>query len=388
MYKIMFSAGEASGDLHGAKLATELKKLYPQITMFGFGGNNMEKSGVKILKHLKDYSVMGFGEVLLNLRRMFSLKDYLVDVMKKEKPDILVIIDYPDFNWRLAKQAQKLNIPVFSFIPPTAWAWRKNRAKKCAKIANHIAGIFPFEIDVYKEAGANITYVGNPLKKEVVPSMTKLEAKEKYCQDKKKKSILLLPGSRKQEIEKILPTMLEAAKNIRQKHQAVEFHLPIASSLDKSFLQSYLEKVDVDIIIHEENSYNLMQSQDMAIATSGTVVLECALMNLPTVVVYKMSKFTYLLARLFVHIPYFSLPNIFLSKEVFPELLQNKANPENITKYAQDFLYNEETIKNCLLDLEELKDLMGNNNAYESVANLIIDTINEHNQTKREVIYE
>ena len=154
MYKIMFSAGETSGDMHGANLAKALKNICSDIEMFGFGGPQME-------------------QVLVNLRKMFKLKDALVAEMKKQKPDILVLIDYPDFNWRLAKEAKKMNIPVFSYIPPSAWAWRKGRAKEVAKIADKIVAIFPFELDVYKKAGADISFVGNPLMDNVKASMSR-----------------------------------------------------------------------------------------------------------------------------------------------------------------------------------------------------------------------
>ena len=173
MYKIMFSAGETSGDMHGANLAKALKNICSDIEMFGFGGPQMEQAGVKLCKNMLDYSVMGFWEVLVNLRKMFKLKDALVAEMKKQKPDILVLIDYPDFNWRLAKEAKKMNIPVFSYIPPSAWAWRKGRAKEVAKIADKIVAIFPFELDVYKKAGADISFVGNPLMDNVKASMSR-----------------------------------------------------------------------------------------------------------------------------------------------------------------------------------------------------------------------
>ena len=232
MYKIMFSAGETSGDMHGANLARAVKKLAPDTQLFGFGGPQMEKAGVVLCKNMLDYSVMGFWEVLVNLRKMFKLRDFLVEEMKRQKPDLLVLIDYPDFNWRLAGEAKKLGIPVFSYIPPSAWAWRKGRAKKVAQMADKIVAIFPFETKVYEEAGADISFVGNPLLDNVKPSMTKEQAYAFFGVNPGDDNILLLPGSRKQEIAKMLEPMLSAGKIIKRQRQRAKFILPVAPGID------------------------------------------------------------------------------------------------------------------------------------------------------------
>ena len=172
MRTIMFSAGEASGDLHGARLAEAILKKAPDTRLIGFGGTQMRAVGVELAADMAEYSVMGFWEVLTNLRRIFHLLDVLTETMRREKPDLLVLIDYPDFNWRLAKRAKALGIPVFSYIPPSAWAWRKGRAKSCAALADELAAIFPFETKVYEAAGANISFVGNPLIDTVKPSLS------------------------------------------------------------------------------------------------------------------------------------------------------------------------------------------------------------------------
>ena len=321
MYKIMFSAGETSGDMHGANLAKALKNICSDIEMFGFGGPQMEQAGVKLCKNMLDYSVMGFWEVLVNLRKMFKLKDALVAEMKKQKPDILVLIDYPDFNWRLAKEAKKMNIPVFSYIPPSAWAWRKGRAKEVAKIADKIVAIFPFELDVYKKAGADISFVGNPLMDNVKASMSREMAAEFFGIDLKEDNILLLPGSRKQEIANLLEPMLQAAQLIKKERPEVKFFLPVATGIDKKYLEAKINEYGLTVKLCETKTYDLMNCCDFAIATSGTVTLEAALMGLPSIVLYKMSAITYRIAKIFVKIKYFSLPNILVDKQVLPELL-------------------------------------------------------------------
>lgn len=374
MYKIMFSAGETSGDMHGANLAKAIKNMYPDAELFGFGGPQMEKAGVKLCKNMLDYSVMGFWEVLINLRRMFKLKSALVEEMKRQKPDILVLIDYPDFNWRLASEAKKLNIPVFSYIPPSAWAWRKGRAKKVAKIANKIVAIFPFEIDVYKQAGADISFVGNPLLDNVHASMSKDEAYKFFGINENDDNILLLPGSRKQEIANLLDPMFEAAKIISQERLNAKFFLPVAPGIDEQYLNNKIIEYKLNVKLCFEKTYDLMNCCDFAIATSGTVTLEAALMNLPSIVLYKMSTITYRIAKIFVDVKYFSLPNILVNKNVLPELLQDEVNGQNIAKYARTLYKGTDSANDLKQELKKVKEKLGLPGVADKTAKLILQT--------------
>lgn len=327
-HKIMFCAGEASGDMHAAELVKAIKQLDPQTACIGFGGSKMAKAGVCLAADMADYSVMGFYEVLLNLRKMFALKRQLVELMRAEKPDALVLVDYPDFNWRLAPAAKELGIPIFSYIPPSAWAWRKGRAVKVAQLADCIAAIFPFELEVYRQAGANIHFVGNPLLDTVHATMKRQTARAFFKMASGQKNILLLPGSRKQEIAILLSPMLAAAAILQQSDCV--FHLLLAPDTDRTAIEAKIAASGVKVQLHTDNAYDLMQACDVAIATSGTVVLEAALLGLPSVVLYKMAQFTYWIAKLFVHIDYFSLPNILTKREVVPELLQGQVSAANI----------------------------------------------------------
>lgn len=372
MHKIMFSAGEVSGDMHGANLAAALKKIEPGIKLFGLGGAMMRNEGVELVADMAQYSVMGFYEVLLNVGRLLRLRSKMIRFMKTEKPDILVLIDYPDFNWRLAPAARKLNIPVFSYIPPSAWAWRKGRAKDVAKIANKIAAIFPFETDVYKAAGADIQFVGNPLVDTVKAAMNSSEAYEYFSLDSKKIHILLLPGSRKQEIEMILPVMLQAACLFKEEHSETEFHMAVAQGIDEEHLRDMAGKCGLALKFHRDRLYDLMGNCDVAFATSGTVVLEAAMMGLPSVVLYRMSKLTYCIARLFVDVEFFSLPNILAQKKIIPELLQGDVTPENIVIAADSIMKNgreknEEVLKS-------IKRKLGIPGVADRTAGLIIET--------------
>ncbi len=338
MYKIMFSAGEVSGDLHGARLAEAIQKKQPDAVLFGFGGAQMAAAGVRLAANMSDYSVMGFWEAFKNLRRLFCLRDALTAVMAAEKPDLLVLIDYPDFNWRLAKQAKKLGIPVLSYIPPSAWAWRQGRAKDCARLADEFLAIFPFETKVYEAAGANISFIGNPLVDTVRPSLSRDEAKRYFDIAADQCPILLLPGSRRQEISLLLPVMLAVAAKIQAEYPSTVFFLPVAQGLDRQPMEAMARQAGVSIHFTTDYTYDLMGCCQLAIATSGTVVLEAALMGLPSIVLYRLSPISYWIGRLLVHVKYFSLPNILAGKEIQPELLQSEVNPKRILAETRRFL--------------------------------------------------
>ncbi len=335
--KIMFSAGEVSGDLHGARLASEVRSLCPDAELIGFGGAQMRDAGVSVAYDLADYSVMGFWEVAKNLRKIFWLLDELTELMKKERPDLLVLIDYPDFNWRLAKRARKLNVPVLSYIPPSAWAWRKGRAKSCAPLAKEFISIFPFETRPYEEAGANIHFVGNPLVDTVKMSMTRDEAKSFFGIGGDDYPILLLPGSRRQEISLLLGVMLEAAKKIKAEKPNAKFFLPVALNMDDVMIKEMISASGLNVVLTYGHTYDIMGVSAFAIATSGTVVLEAALLGLPSIVLYRLSPISYALAWLFVKIKFFSLPNILADEMIQPELLQGDVNPTRIFEEAEKF---------------------------------------------------
>lgn len=377
MHKVMLSVGEASGDLHGASIARALRDLEPEISLFGMGGDAMKKAGVRVYYDIADYGVMGFVEVAKNLPRMFQLRDNLVEVMKREKPDVVVVIDYPDFNMRLAKCAKRLGIPVFSYIPPSAWAWRKGRAKSVARLVDRIAAIFPFEAKVYQDAGARVDFVGHPLLDIVKPVMTKADAAAFFGIAQDAPVVLLLPGSRKQEIEKLLPVMLEAAEKILAQNPACQFFLPVASTISREMLQSALEKRRVKVRLTKEHTYDLMRAADAAIAASGTVTLEAAILGLPSVVVYKMARLTYWIGRLLVKIPFISLPNIVAGRRVIPELLQSEATAETIAAETLKLLARGPYARQVREDLAEVKRALGESGAVRRVASLILEVARE-----------
>lgn len=370
--KIMFSAGEVSGDIHGAAIALEIKKIAPTVEMIGFGGDRMSEAGVRLARNCKDFSIMGFWEVVKNLRRIFRLLDELTEFMSKERPDLLVLIDYPDFNWRLARRAKKLGIKVFSYIPPSAWAWRKGRAKDCAAIADQFAAIFPFEVDVYREAGANITFVGNPMVDTVKPSMSADSARRYFDVGDGDHAVLLMPGSRRQEIKFLLEPMFGAARQLIEQRSDIKFYLPVADGVDRVNLTRAIVASGVDVKLVGDHRYDLMSIADCAAAASGTVILEAALLGMPCVVLYKMAALNYWVAKRFVHIDNFSLPNILLDKKIQPELLQDEVEPDRITAELMKLLRGSEHRARVVEELKLACDRLGGEGAAHRTARLIL----------------
>lgn len=370
--KIMLSAGETSGDLHGAALARELRALDPSIALIGFGGAEMAAAGVTLRQNYTDYNVMGISAVLLNLRRIFALLDDLTHLMEEERPDVLVIIDYPDFNWRLAARAKERGIPVFSYIPPSAWAWRKGRAKSCAALADEIVAIFPHELPPYEAAGANISFVGNPLIDTVRAEMEPEEARRHFGIEENDVPILLMPGSRREEIERLLPPMLGAAEILQTRDPARRFFLPVAGGVDEQRIEEHLAASPVEVTLTHDARYALMKAARAAIAASGTVVMEAAVMGLPAVVLYRMSALSYFVGRLLIDVPRFSLPNILLGETFETELLQGAVQPERIAAAMEPIIADGEARSYVTERLARAVEMLGEPHAARRVAEKII----------------
>ena len=376
MTRILISAGEASGDIHAAAVTAAIKKIDSSAEVFGMGGDALRNAGGEVLFDIKDHGVMGFVEVLKKLPDLFKLRDDFEKVMDERKPDCLITVDYPGFNMKLAKLAHDKGIPVVSYIAPSAWAWHKSRAKKVAKIVDKVACIFPFEYDVYKEAGAPVEFVGHPLVDIVKPKMSQEEAMAFAGKEEGKKLILLMPGSRLMEIEKMLPTLLEAAKLIKKQLPEVSFVMPRAGTIPISLLEEKIKASGLEVKITEGNNYDLFSVADLALATSGTVTLEAALCGLGSVIVYKTNPVTYFIAKLVVNIPHIGLPNIVAAKSVLPELIQNDFTPANVAQEALALLESERNAK-MKEDLAYVKERLGKPGAVGRVAELVLKIAGE-----------
>lgn len=372
MTKIFLSAGEASGDLHGGAIIKELLALNPQVEVFGMGGEAMRKAGGEIIFDMKEYSVMGFVEILSALPKFFALRKAFRKVLEERKPDCFVTIDYPEFNMRVAKVAKELHIPVLSYIPPSAWVWRRGRAVTVGRLVDKVACIYPFAYDVYKAAGANAEFVGNPLVDIVEPHLTREAALGKAGKTPGRPLVLLLPGSRVKEITAVLPVMLEAVGMIRAALPQADFILQKAPTIDQELLQGLIASSGEKVKIVEGDSYDMMSVADVALATSGTVTLEAALCGLPSVICYKASPLSVAIAKRVINIKYIGLPNILAGKELLPELIQEKMTKENMAKAVLDFLRPEEQEK-VRGELAQVVKKLGPKGATKRVAQLILN---------------
>lgn len=371
--KIMMSAGEASGDMHAAAVAAELKRIMPDADLFGMGGADMRKSGVRIIYDIENLGIIGVVEVIRHIPLFFRLRSMLKEAMIKEEPDVLVCVDYPGFNMKLAHVAKELGIPVIYYIAPTIWAWNKGRAKNIVRDVEQVASIFPFEAEAYRKAGARVTFVGHPLADTVKPSMSFEEAMDYFHGNPDKKRVLLMPGSRKNEVAGLLPVMIQAAEKLAEKEEC-QFFIPRASTISKEMLLSIIGKTSLSIEITEGHQYDLMQICTACVASSGTATLETALMELPTVLVYKLAPFTWFLANLLVHVKYAGLPNLLLGREVTPELLQDRARAENIVSILLPWLQDEKARQKNIEEIREVRKALGSGGAVHRVAELIIKT--------------
>ncbi len=333
MKKVMIMSGEASGDLHGANLARELRKQDPSITLFGVGSKQMTAAGVRMLADASEISVVGITEVLIHIRAICRVFAKLKRFLEEERPDLLVLIDFPDFNIKLGKAAQKLGIPVLYYISPQVWIWRTGRIKTIARLVKAMIVVFPFEVPLYEKAGVDVRFVGHPLTDVVRSDLTHEQATNILGLDAARRTVALLPGSRTSEVVNLLPDMLAAAKILAIRFQDLQFILPLAPTLDQNFVRTFVEQGGVPVRIVDGRVYDVLRASDAAIVTSGTATLETALMGVPMVIVYRISAPTYyLLTKLVRGLKHVGLVNIVAGTRLVPELIQQDATPQNMAE--------------------------------------------------------
>lgn len=363
--KYYLVAGEASGDLHGANLMKELKKLDQHAEFRFFGGDLMQAEGGSLVKHYAEMAFMGFLEVVVNLRTILkNLKACKADVSAWQ-PDALILIDFPGFNLKIADYAKKQGIPVNFYISPKVWAWNQRRVLKIKRVVDHLFCILPFEVDFYKQWGMPVDYVGNPLLDAVAAFKPQSDFLVKH-NFTGKKIIALLPGSRKQEIENLLPDMLAVAERFK----FYQFVIAGAPSFDADYYKPYLNGKNIPIIFN--STYDLLSNSDAAIVASGTATLETALFHVPQVVVYKGGKISVGIARMVVTIKFISLVNLIMNRQVVKELIQEDCKPDTIAA-EMDSILNDKTYRQQMLaEYDELDKLMGQPGASAKTAALII----------------
>ncbi len=361
--KYFLIAGEVSGDLHGANLVSEIKKADPEAEIQGWGGDRMAKNGVQINKHIKDLAFMGFIEVLMNLKTIFRNIKQCKNEIATFKPDALILIDYPGFNMRIAKWAKANGIKVFYYISPQIWAWKKNRVKKIRRDVDKIFVILPFEKEFYEKHGVNVEFVGHPLL-DAVDKFKQKTGNENLSDDKP--IIALLPGSRKQELKKMLPLMVEAAKKYANDYKIIIGGLGAMKEWYQYYMQSHVN------IVYDK-SYILLSQAKAAFVTSGTATLEAALFSVPEVVCYKASPVSYHIAKKIIKVKYISLVNLIADAPVVTELIQNDLTVKNMQKEMDLLLTRSDRLAEMKDNYSRIHEKLGGVGASKRVALKIVE---------------
>jgi lipid-A-disaccharide synthase len=374
MKKIMIMTGEASGDLHGANLARELWKQDPFVDLYGVGSKKMRETGVHMLADASEISVVGITAVLTHLVPIFRVYAKLKRFLKRERPDLLILIDFPDFNIMLGKAARKLGIPVVYYISPQVWVWRKGRIKTIAGLVKAMIVVFPFEVPLYEKAGVDVRFVGHPLTDVAKSDLTQQQARCLLGLDAARRTIALLPGSRKSEIVHLLPDMLKAAKLLSSRFPDLQFALPLAPTLEREFVLAFVEQGGVPVRMIEGRVYDALRASDAAIVASGTATLETGLMAVPMVITYRISALNYfILTKLVRGVKNVGLVNIVAGQRLVPELVQHEATAGNIagamTKILEDPVY----YQNMRTGLAGLRAQLGASGASAGVASIMLE---------------
>lgn len=369
--RVMLIAGEPSGDLHGSGVVRELLSLRPGLDVFGVGGDNMKREGMDIVYHISRLSFMGFIEVVKNLGVVRELERRLDHLLDERKPDVVALIDYPGFNLRFARRARKHGIKVLYYISPQVWAWHRSRVKAMRTLIDRMKVVFPFEVPIYEEEGIDVEFVGHPLAERIGSSLTRQMFCERHGIDPGGKVLALLPGSRRQELENILPVMIAASRQVRESVDC-DVAIGVAPNLGGDVVRAIAGPVD-GIRLIEEGTYDLMAHADAAIVTSGTATLETGWFGTPMAVVYKTSPVTYVIGRALIGVPYIGLVNIVAGEKVVPEFVQHDMTAANLAREMKRQLTDDEYAGSLRRKLSVIKSKLGGPGASKRVAQGILE---------------
>jgi len=374
-FKVMIVAGEASGDLHGSYLVRAMKEMAPSISFYGIGGEKMRQAGVTLLADAADLAVMGLVEVFSRLKFILGLMGKLKRRLETDRPDLLILIDYPGFNLSLAKAAKKKGIKVFYYISPKVWAWRKGRIKTIRRVVDQMALILPFEEELYRKAGVRATFVGHPLLDEIELTKTVGEIRNDLNLEAGKITVALLPGSREGEVRRLLPEMAQAAKILTHRFPAIQFVLPVAHTLPPDLISGILAQSGISVRLVTGMTYEVLAISDAAIVASGTATLETALLVKPMVIVYKVSPLTYFLGKMVVRVKHMGLANLSAGRTIIPELMQKDFSAGRVADEIALILENHNIRDRMIKDLLEIRTSLGEPGASRRAARLACDML-------------
>jgi lipid-A-disaccharide synthase len=370
--KVLIVAGESSGDLYGAQLVEAMASLAPQVTFYGIGGSEMERRGVNLLFSSSELAVVGLTEVLEKMGHIWrawkEMKRFIVD----QKPHLAVLIDYPGFNLRLARVLKDNAVPVLYYVSPQVWAWHSSRIKKIAKWVDKMAVILPFEVPIYQQAGVDVEFVGHPLLEVLDADLSRDEARQQLGVPPDALLISLLPGSREREVRSLLPPLMGAAKILSREFPSCRFMLPLASTVRRDLVQGCIAESHLSLEVVEGRTFEVMKAADLLLVVSGTATLEGAIAGAPMVIIYRLSRISYLIARMLVKVKCIGLANIVVGRKVVPELIQNEVTPQRIAQEAEKILQDSATREAIKAEFKLVKEKLGERGASQRLARIAL----------------
>ncbi|MFW5985242.1 MAG: lipid-A-disaccharide synthase [Halanaerobiaceae bacterium] len=372
MGKILVTAGEVSGDLHAARVVYYIKKMVPGTEIAGMGSKKLRQAGADILIDPTEINSIGFQEAASNFRTHLDHYKFLKKYVKKEKPDVMFLVDYSGFNMMMARLGKKENIPVVNYFAPTAWIWGRWRARWMARMGATIAAVFPMEIDVYRRAGAEVKFVGHPLLDIVQPSSEKKGLYEYLEVNPDHNLVALLPGSRTAEVDKLLDPMLKAAVRLKKDNDNLEFIIPLADNIAREPIVRQVSEYNLIAKVVKNRTREAVQISDFIVTASGTATLEAAILNTPMLIIYKTSALTYTLGKRLLKQKMIGLPNLISSQEIVPELVQKDVTPENIFRKTNYYLRQPYLLQEMKRNLKQVASMLGKEGAIARTANLVI----------------
>jgi lipid-A-disaccharide synthase len=373
--RMLLVAGEASGDLHGADLVRVLRASLPDLEVFGLGGERLREAGMQTVADASDVATVGLTQAAGRLRTLWRAYRALARRLREEPPDLCVLVDFPEFNLRLARRAKRAGVPVLYYIAPQVWAWRRGRVRKIARRVDRLAVVFPFEPALYAARLPSVEFVGHPLLDRVRVTRGREETLRAHGLDPARRTVLLLPGSRPSEIDYLLPHLLDAVR-VLGRDRGLQFPLALAHTLSAEEIGRRVEAARLAVPVIEGDTYNLIAAADLALVSSGTATLECALLERPMVIVYRLGPLSYGLGRLLVRgVRYIGMPNIVAGREVVPELLQSKASGARIAAAARVILDDPARHAAMVDDLREVRRRLGRGGAAGRAAAIALEML-------------
>jgi len=372
--RVFIIAGENSGDLHASNLIRALKRQDSEMSFYGLGGPQMESAGAQVLHNMvRDLAIVGVTPVLRNLRKIYQLFRLVRERLEEDRPDAVILVDYPGFNLRVARIAKGLGIPVIYYVCPQIWGWHYSRIYRIAKVVDMALVIFPFEKRMYEEVGVNVHYVGHPL----LDTLRITRDRRRICAffglDPDKPLIGLMPGSRKPEVVRHLPVMLEAAERILEVMPAAQFVLPRSTTIDRPLLEKYIVRYTAPVKIIEEQRLNMRHALDFEIVKSGTSTLEAGAMGVPMVIVYKVSFISWFIGKMVIQLPFLGLVNIVANERIVPELLQDECTGQRVADEVLSVMQDPERRANMIFQLRQVRESLGGAGAGGRAALLVRD---------------